>query len=134
MFLAAGLLPDPDVPFSPSLSHSHAWIAGSFMEGLQLAMFWYQESPASVLSRVEHLQLGLVMVRLVLFVAMVAFYLQPMYAWSRIQLAEAEPLLGEVDSKPVRDAQHGGWLDYVVGFSTLFPFLWSVVFVVSMGC
>ncbi|KAB8274682.1 P-loop containing nucleoside triphosphate hydrolase protein [Aspergillus minisclerotigenes] len=124
MFLAAGLLPDPDVPFSPSLSHSHAWIAGIIMEALQLAMFWYQQSPVSVLSRVEYLQLGLVMVRLVLFVAMVALYFQPMYAWSRIQLDETEPLLGEVDSKPVRDAQHGGWLDYVVGFSTLFPFLW----------
>lgn len=104
------------------------------MEALQLAMFCNQQSPVSVLSRVEYLQLGLVMVRLVLFVAMVALYFQPMYAWSRIQLDETEPLLGEVDSKPVRDAQHGGWLDYVVGFSTLFPFLWSVVFVVSVGC
>ncbi|EFR00290.1 heavy metal tolerance protein [Nannizzia gypsea CBS 118893] len=124
MFLVAGLLPDPDEPFSPSLSHAHAWILAAVTEALQIAMFCFQFGKDPINSGMESIQLGLLMLRMGFFVAMAAIYLQPMYAWSHIKLGETDPLLGEIAAKPVRDAQHGGWLDYVVGFSTLFPFLW----------
>lgn len=127
MFLVAGLLPDPDEPFSPSLSHAHAWILAAVTEALQIAMFCFQFGKDPVNSGMESVQLGLLMLRIGFFVAMAAIYLQPMYAWSHIKLGETDPLLGEIAAKPVRDAQHGGWLDYVVGFSTLFPYLWSVI-------
>lgn len=127
MFLVAGLLPDPDEPFSPSLSHAHAWILAAVTEALQIAMFCFQFGKDPVNSGMESVQLGLLMLRMGFFVAMAAIYLQPMYAWSHIKLGETDPLLGEIAAKPVRDAQHGGWLDYVVGFSTLFPYLWSVI-------
>lgn len=127
MFLVAGLLPDPDEPFSPSLSHVHAWILAAVTEALQIAMFCFQFGKDPANSGMESVQLGLLMLRMGFFVAMTAIYLQPMYAWSHIKLGETDPLLGEIAAKPVRDAQHGGWLDYVVGFSTLFPYLWSVI-------
>ncbi|EFE39246.1 ABC multidrug transporter, putative [Trichophyton verrucosum HKI 0517] len=127
MFLVAGLLPDPDEPFSPSLSHAHAWILAAVTEALQIAMFCFQFGKDPINSGMESVQLGLLMLRMGFFVAMAAIYLQPMYAWSHIKLGETDPLLGEIAAKPVRDAQHGGWLDYVVGFSTLFPYLWSVI-------
>ncbi|OAL70263.1 ABC heavy metal transporter [Trichophyton violaceum] len=124
MFLVAGLLPDPDEPFSPSLLHAHAWILAAVTEALQIAMFCFQFGKDPVNSGMESVQLGLLMLRMGFFVAMAAIYLQPIYAWSHIKLGETDPLLGEIAAKPVRDAQHGGWLDYVVGFSTLFPYLW----------
>ncbi|KAF3483155.1 heavy metal tolerance protein [Arthroderma uncinatum] len=124
MFLVAGLLPDPDEPFTPSLSHSHAWSLATITEALQIVMFCFQFGKDPTNAGLERLELGLVMLRMGVFVAMIALYLQPMYAWSHIKLGETDPLLGEMAAQPVRDAQHGGWLDYVTGFSTLFPFLW----------
>ncbi|EAW11040.1 putative ABC heavy metal transporter [Aspergillus clavatus NRRL 1] len=123
MFLAAGLLPDPDEPFAPSLSHCHAWLATLTVEVLQLVMFCVEASHQTGTTSFERVQVGLVTLRVCFQIAMAALYLQPMYAWSRVKLDETEPLLRQT-SLETRDAQHGGWLDYVTGFSTLFPFLW----------
>jgi hypothetical protein len=97
------------------------------VEVLHEAMLCSQLGKLQGFTGEEYTQIVLVGLRIGIWALMTLTYLHPMYTWSAVeQDVETEPLLAQNSSGRPRDAQHGGWIDYVVGFSTLFPYLWSV--------
>ncbi|KAK3343557.1 ABC transporter [Lasiosphaeria hispida] len=135
LFFLAGLLPNPDGPWSPTVSHCHSWIASALLEAVVAALFVaerrYIEVPAGTLNTLVALGLA----RILTLGVMIALIVRRHYALRSPQSAspdgERQGLLENGQNgqaaprggKP-RDAQDSGWLDYVAGFRVLFPYLW----------
>ncbi|KAK5653654.1 hypothetical protein OQA88_8684 [Cercophora sp. LCS_1] len=132
LYFLAGLLPDPDRPWSPTASHCYAWIVGVLVEGLILALFITERRHIDMPSALLDTLVALGIARIAVLVFMVAAIVRRYYA-VRSSLAsstagERQGLLenGQGPPKPAkrRDAQETGWLDYIAGFRVLFPYLW----------
>ncbi|KAG8162905.1 hypothetical protein KVR01_007383 [Diaporthe batatas] len=153
LYFLAGLLPDPEGPWSPVAANGHAWVAGVLLEAVITAVLKTQQ-PAIGLSRdVTDTLLSLGLARIVLLVVMISLMALRQYKLrpSEPQSApeEQQSLLGNGQG-PVADygGAHGhghghghmpaikpasgkppgvqgtGWLDYFAGFRVLFPYLW----------
>ena len=133
LYFLAGLLPDPDGPWSPTVSHCHAWVAAASLEAVTATLFVTQRRFIDVPSSLLDALFGLALARIVVLVAMIALFAWRQHAL-RLSLAssttgERQGLLenGHVPAGPAnkrRDPQQTGWLDYIAGFRTLFPYLW----------
>lgn len=132
LYFLAGLLPDPDGPWTPTSSHCHAWIVGALIEGLILALFMTQRQHIDVPAALLNTLVGLGIARITTLAFMIAIIIRRHYA-VRSSLSSSTPgerqgLLenGQGPPKPTkrRDAQETGWLDYIAGFRVLFPYLW----------
>ncbi|KAK0705469.1 ABC transporter [Lasiosphaeris hirsuta] len=135
LFFLAGLLPDPDGPWSPTVSNCHSWIASALLEAVIAALFVterrYIEVPAGTLNTLVALGLA----RIFTLGVMIALVARRHYALQSRQpsssAGERQGLLENGQNgqpaprggKP-RDAQDSSWLDYVAGFRVLFPYLW----------
>lgn len=149
LYFLAGLLPDPEGPWSPVAANGHAWVAGVLLEAVITAVLKTQQ-PAIGLSRaVVDTLLSLSLARIVLYVVLISlmairqYKLRPSESQSAPE--ERQSLLGNGQG-PVADygGAHGhghmpaikpasgkppgvqgtGWLDYFAGFRVLFPYLW----------
>ena len=145
-YFAAGLLPDPDGPWSPTIPHCHAWIAAALFETIIAAVFLSQQSPIDVPNAVLDSLAGLAFARVAIFALMAGLLVRrqlKLRAPKAVSSSEHEPLLGNGEEparayggangsamkkggKKPRDAQNSGWFDYFAGFKVLFPYLWYV--------
>ena len=135
LYFVAGLLPDPDGPWTPTISHCHAWVTAVAIEAVIATLFITERRFIDVPSNLLDALFGLGMARIIVFVAMIALLTWRQYA-IRSSLAsstagERQGLLengnGRSPAGPPgkrRDAQDSGWLDYIAGFRVLFPYLW----------
>ncbi|KAH6622681.1 P-loop containing nucleoside triphosphate hydrolase protein [Chaetomium tenue] len=143
LLFLAGLLPNPDGPWSPTASNCHSWVAGAMLEGVIIALFGTQQRYIKVQPKLRDALLGLGIARIATFVVMIAFVVRRHYALRSSRLSsttgERQGLLenGNGHAAPrgkggkPRDPQSSGWLDYIAGFRVLFPYLWpkdSVVY------
>lgn len=136
LFFLAGLLPNPDGPWSPTASNCHAWIAGAMLEGVIISLFGTQQRYIKVGPKLRDTLISLGIARIATLVVMIALVVRRHYALRSSRLSstsgERQGLLengnghaapGAKDRKP-RDPQSSGWLDYIAGFRVLFPYLW----------
>ena len=135
MYFGAGLLPDPDTPFKPSKSNYHTWLIAMTFELLMLVATHLTASASHGLTHLEASELALGCARFIMLLIM-SMVLVPAHC-GRLRkgqgerqtlLDEGEPV-SKYDSFPgilekVGDAQSTGWLDYFIGFSALFPYIW----------
>lgn len=147
LYFLAGLLPNPDGPWSPDASHGHAWITAMLLEAVIAAVFKTQQRSIRVPAHILDELFALGIARIVVLLVMTAILVRRHYALRSSTAAstpeEREGLLengqGPVGgyngvhghgppSKPAarkpRDAQSSGWFDYIAGFRVLFPYLW----------
>lgn len=145
LFFFAGLLPDPDEPYTPANWNTHTWMVCVGFETviLSIAFNGFQGSLSN--SPLDISQIGLSILRIfVLVVMLTVFWLPHAFGIGNLNTPEeTEQLLGTgsngrsdtgygtsqnrlkgVTSVRLGDAQTTTWLDYVVGFRKLFPFLW----------
>ncbi|KAF2729068.1 hypothetical protein EJ04DRAFT_476285 [Polyplosphaeria fusca] len=137
LYFAAGLLPDPQLPFSPSTSHFHAWIYTAFAETVLLIL----GHPATG-STLRIVQYAFRCARILTLTSMCALYSYQFYEKlprgddsdeeeSLLQNESNSNGYGAANGNPVpekpkaqsTDAK-GGWISYFIGFSILFPYLW----------
>lgn len=134
LYFFAGLLPDPDGPWTPTASHCHAWIFGASMEAVVAAIFFVERRHIDVSHALLDALFGIGLARIAILVAMIGLLVRRHYA-VRASLTsstdgERQGLLdsGSSRSPPAgmkkRDAQAAGWFDYIAGFRVLFPYLW----------
>lgn len=131
LYFVAGLLPNPDGPWSPTVSHCHAWITGALLEGIIATLFWTERGVIDVPGKLLNALISLALARIAIFAVMIGLVARRQYAL-RSFLSESTP--GErqgllENGRPAapakkRDAQDSGWLDYIAGFRILFPYLW----------
>lgn len=145
MYYLAGLLPDPEGPWTPEAPHAYAWVTGAFVETVISSVF---VSTQPLLRVPSDLIIGLNALgwaRIVVLVLMTGtlifreYRLRPNKPSSvpeeRQSLLEngngngASATYGSVPASaaasPRRTQVSGtGWLDYFVGFRVLFPYLW----------
>jgi ATP-binding cassette, subfamily B, vacuolar membrane transporter HMT1/ACLQ len=147
LFYLAGLLPDPDIPYTTNEWNIHIWCISLLFEILQLALFAARVRTPFLSPPIDATQVAMAALRVVLLLAMISI---SWFTGPKIETdtttspAEAESLLrngepvppqsisyGAVSKKfqavkitQVNDAQQTTWLDYVVGFRKLFPYLW----------
>lgn len=147
LYFLAGLLPNPDGPWSPDASHSHAWLTGVLLEAVIAAVFKTEQKsigvPAHVLDELFSLGIARISVLLVMTAVVVRRHYALRSSVSASTTEEREGLLENGQgpaggyngvhghappSKPAvgkpRDAQSSGWFDYIAGFRVLFPYLW----------
>ena len=147
LYFAAGLLPDPDGPFTPMLPNLHTWTAAiGFEISLLLASnlksrFLDSDSPTFV----EVILFTCRLLKACLLIAMCGVFI----GWRRRMRKYVDGKDGDCEhllanghgvapsyngvplppsNKPAikADAQTTGWLDYLYGFRALFPFIWYV--------
>jgi hypothetical protein len=144
LFFIASVLPEPDEPFTPDLPNCLTWFAGAAFEITILSLRLVSTTSVSVkLADKDAGRLAFGLARLaILFSMTVAFwYSRRQTAETKESDAERESLLANGNgssqeygaAKPdvlknnsvkVTDAQSSGWLDYLVGFKALFPYIW----------
>ena len=147
MFLifAAGLLPDPDSSFHPSIPNFYTWVIALVFELSILA--FRVANVASYLgeaSSLEGAETALGTLRALLLVMMSVVFMSAGHRLhdmiesnsyergSLISNRNPEPQqYGGTDGKAINktnsvaaDAQSSGWLDYFIGFRVLFPYIW----------
>ncbi|KAK0735158.1 P-loop containing nucleoside triphosphate hydrolase protein [Lasiosphaeria miniovina] len=131
LYFLAGLLPNPDGPWSPTASHCYSWLVGALLEAVIAALFGIQRSRIDAPPELLDALAALGLARIAALVVMIALLVRRQYAL-RSSLASSTPgerqgLLenGHAPARPKpRDAQDSGWLDYIAGFRVLFPYLW----------
>src|SRR3569833_2008335 len=132
LYFLAGLLPDPDRPWSPTISHCHAWVAAASLEATTAALFVTHRRFIDVPSSLLDALFGLAPARIAVLATMIALFawrqhalrssLASSTAGERRCILETGPLpAGPADKR--RDPQQTGWLDYIAGFRALFPYL-----------
>jgi hypothetical protein len=141
LFYLAGLFPDADEPYTATEVQCHMWLISTFYEVTLFVIFlWNSSLLQNVSSMLDVAQITLAISRILMFMCLLALY------WAIVRRRnpkkagsgeETESLLGEhvgygtsnisfegnSNSRP-GDAQTTTWLDYLLGFSKLFPFLW----------
>ncbi|KAF3058034.1 Heavy metal tolerance protein [Daldinia childiae] len=143
LFYAAGLLPDPDVPYTVTETQSHMWAISLIFE---IALLYIQTQalprPVSVIPGIASFQVALSGLRIVVLCTLVGLYVltRPINVTGSAEERESlfdehaqnNTMYGSSPSQakgatPVRsgDAQTTTWLDYLLGFGRLFPFLWT---------
>lgn len=146
LFFLAGLLPNPDGPWSPTTAHCTAWVTGVLLEAVIAAVFKTQKQSINASSRLLDALFTLGIARIVTLLVMIALLVRRQYALkastSRSEAEERQGLL-ENGQGPIVDyhgtnghvsvhkppagkpnTQNKGWLDYFAGFRVLFPYLW----------
>ncbi|OTA92432.1 hypothetical protein M434DRAFT_21883 [Hypoxylon sp. CO27-5] len=145
-FYVAGLLPDPDVPYTPAVWNANSWVISLVFEAALLAlhlMDFVTGSSTHISRDIAHL--GLTSLRMILLAAMITIFWLPQTSNTETPNTpeETERLLpsdrppttpgyGAARSRLLNgpgavrpgDAQMTDWTDYVAGFKKLFPFLW----------
>jgi len=145
LYFLAGLLPDPDGPWTPTVPHSHAWGIGILIEAVIAAVFWSQhrviDAPLGLLDSL----VGLGFARILLFLVMISLVALRENKLKKAEqgtASERRPLLENGDgpangyggttappAKPEpkkRDPSKSNWFDYFAGTKVLFPYLWWV--------
>ncbi|KAI0975284.1 hypothetical protein F4678DRAFT_419844 [Xylaria arbuscula] len=143
LYFLTGLLPDPDGPWTPSISHSFAWGVAILVEAVIAAVFKSQhqfiEAPLGLLDSLFGLALG----RIALFLVMISLVLRREHELKKADpgtASERRPLLENGDgptngyggtthvakpeAKKQRDPSKSNWFDYLAGTRVLFPYLW----------
>lgn len=149
LYFLAGLLPDPEGPWSPVAANGHAWVAGLLLEAVIAAVLKTQQAAIGLSRDVVDTLLSLGLARLAVLVVMIGLMalrqhkLRPSQPQSAPE--ERQSLLGNGQGpvtgyggahghapaiKPASGKPPGvqgtGWLDYFAGFRVLFPYLWYV--------
>ncbi|KAH9884246.1 P-loop containing nucleoside triphosphate hydrolase protein [Xylariomycetidae sp. FL2044] len=143
LYFFAGLLPDPDGPWSPSVSHCHAWVISALFDVALAAVFISQSHIFRVPRELMESLFGLALARVIVLVLMTGLLCRREYKLrpEKASTSERQSLLENGDGpangygnaasdrqKPAppksRDPQKSGWLDYFAGFRVLFPYLW----------
>jgi ABC-type transport system involved in Fe-S cluster assembly fused permease/ATPase subunit len=134
LFFLAGLLPNPDGPWSPTASNCHSWIAGAMLEGVIIALFGTQQRYINLQPKLRDALIGLGIARITTLVVMIGLMVRRHYALRSSLLSsttgERQGLLENGNGhaapggKKPRDPQSSGWFDYFAGFRVLFPYLW----------
>ncbi|KAI1392406.1 uncharacterized protein F4822DRAFT_128197 [Hypoxylon trugodes] len=142
LFFLAGLLPDPDGPWSPTVSHSYAWVIGILFDFVINAVFLSEHELISLPYPVINSLFSLGMARVAVLALMVIVLIRRQYLLrpERGSAAEGRSLLesgegptngyGGVNGNSAartakkRSGQTTSWFDYFVGFKVLFPYLW----------
>ncbi|KAI0203556.1 hypothetical protein F4808DRAFT_417135 [Astrocystis sublimbata] len=143
LYFLAGLLPDPDGPWTPSVPHAYAWGVGLLVEVVIAAVFLFQHQIIDAPLEMLNSLFGLGVARIVLFLIMVSLVV---HRESKLRRAEAgstserRPLLENGDgpangyggtvvaakqnATKTRDPSKSNWFDYLAGTRVLFPYLW----------
>lgn len=143
LFFLAGLLPDPDGPWTPTTSHCFAWVVGVLLEFVVASVFMSQQHQIHVPLGLLDSLFGLSLARIVILGIMIALLICREYELKGPKQgpeSERQSLLENGNSpngygsdsykqkpKKPRDAQSAGWFDYFAGFRVLFPYLWWVM-------
>ncbi|KAJ3460198.1 hypothetical protein MRS44_011065 [Fusarium solani] len=142
LYFFAGLLPDPEGPWSPSSAHCYAWLAGALLETVIAGIFYSEKSLLRSSSTFLDVLIILGLSRIAVLILMMGslalreYKLRPPQPKSAPE--ERQSLLengngsssnyGSVPAAPTpakRTQVSGtGWLDYFAGFRVLFPYLW----------
>lgn len=127
LFYLASLLPDPDHPYEVSTVNCHMWLISLVYETAWLLVkISSQPIHYHGITALDATQIALASSRVLIFFSMIALYLtvnRQTYCEVEENNGERESLLGK-PGKRVGDAQNTTWLDYLLGFRKLFPFLW----------
>jgi len=139
LYFLAGLLPDPDGPWTPTTSHCFAWLAGLILEIFVASVLICQRQHINVPLGLLDSLFGLSLARIVILGIMIVLLICREYGFKGPEKgleSEQQSLLengngsngyGSDSSKrkPMkpRDAQSAGWFDYFAGFRVLFPYL-----------
>ena len=141
LYFLAGLLPDPDGPWTPTITtHCFAWVVGVLLEVVIASVFMSQQHQIHVPLGLLDSLFGLSLARIVTLGIMIALLVCREYEFQGPEQgpeSERQSLLengngpngyGSDSSKQTpkkpRDAQSAGWFDYFAGFRVLFPYLW----------
>ncbi|KAK2610220.1 hypothetical protein N8I77_003670 [Diaporthe amygdali] len=149
LYFLAGLLPDPEGPWSPVAANWHAWVTGVLLEAVIAAVLKTQQRAIGLSEEVVDTLFTLSLARLAVLVVMIGLMALRQYklrsSLSRSDAApeERQSLLGNGQGpvanyggahahmpaiKPASGKPPGvqgtGWLDYFAGFRVLFPYLW----------
>jgi hypothetical protein len=143
LYFLAGLLPDPDGPWTPTTSHCLAWVVGVLLEIVIASVFMFQQHQIHVPLGLLDSLFGLSLARIVILGIMIVLLIYQEYELKGPKQgseSERQSLLengngtsgygsGGSKQKPKkpRDAQSAGWFDYFAGFRVLFPYLWRVM-------
>ncbi|RYC63395.1 hypothetical protein CHU98_g2823 [Xylaria longipes] len=143
LYFLAGLLPDPDGPWTPTVSHAFAWAVGILVEAVIAAVFASQHRVINAPLELLNPLFGLAMARIALFLAMISLVVRRESKLREAQpgtTSERRPLLENGDgptngyggtitsaAKPTtprsRDPSKSNWFDYFAGTRVLFPYL-----------
>jgi hypothetical protein len=140
LYFLAGLLPDPDGPWTPSISHCSAWVVGVLLEVVIASVFASRQHqihvPLGLLDSLFGLSLARVII-LTIMIGLLVFRDYQVKVPKHGSASEQQSLLENGDGpngygsdgpkqkpKKKRDAQSAGWFDYFAGFRVLFPYLW----------
>ncbi|WYZ39997.1 hypothetical protein EsH8_IV_000338 [Colletotrichum jinshuiense] len=144
LYFLAGLLPDPEGPWSPSSAHFYAWIVGALFEAVVAAVFSSEKNSFRVSNDLLDILNVLGAARIVVLVVMMVALVLREY-----KLKPSQPKSDPEERQSLLDNGHGasrnyggahgpaahappkrtqvqgtGWLDYFAGFRVLFPYLW----------
>lgn len=142
LYYFAGLLPDPEGPWTPGAAHCCAWIVGALVEVVIAAVFLSEQASLRVPAEFIEILNILALVRVFILLVMAAILLVREYRLKPAKRSsdseEQQSLLGNGNgssgsygsvparAESVRRTQVSGtgWLDYFAGFKALFPYLW----------
>ena len=140
LYFLAGLLPDPDGPWSPTTPHGCAWVVGALLDVVINAVLVSEQARVPLPRPLIETLFGLGAGRAAVLALMAALLARRQYLLrpERGSAAEGRSLLENGDgpangyggangshaAKKRPDAQGASWFDYFVGFKVLFPYLW----------
>lgn len=137
LYFAAGLLPDVDEPFSPSLPNFYSWLVAIV---IQLALSRLPKDVSASLSNpYECAILACEVLFVVLLISNTVLFLFIQHSqrsvdallYSQMNSVEGQSGYNTFQNKTSStqiqqrgDAQSTGWYDYFIGFRALFPYFW----------
>ncbi|KAI1816841.1 hypothetical protein GGS20DRAFT_145992 [Poronia punctata] len=146
LYFLAGLLPDPDGPWAPTVPHSHAWVIGVLVETVIAAVFLSEHRVINVSLTLLDILFALGMTRVFLLLVMILLVVRRESELRKVEkgtVSERQPLLengdgdgvangyGGTTARPAaksepkkRDPSKSNWFDYFAGTKVLFPYLW----------
>ncbi|KAJ8117111.1 hypothetical protein ONZ43_g4288 [Nemania bipapillata] len=143
LYFLGGLLPDPDGPWTPTVSHATAWGVGVMVEAIIAAVFATQHQVIDASPEFLDSLFGLAIARIFLLLVMISLIAYREYQLRKAEAgtaAERRPLLengngatngyggtasaAKPEAKKTRDPSKSNWFDYIAGTRVLFPYLW----------
>ncbi|OLN85668.1 Heavy metal tolerance protein 2 [Colletotrichum chlorophyti] len=146
LYFLAGLLPDPEGPWTPTSAHFYAWIVAALFEAVIAAVFSSEKHflriPNGSLEVLSVLGVSRIAILIIMGGLLILrdYKLRPPLPKSDPE--ERQSLLGNGHDAHAnyggahphgqqahapsgrRELQGTGWLDYFAGFKVLFPYLW----------